>query len=223
MAPSGLMSAARDRNGQTRLALVHLGRRRPRRPGHDTADLLGSRPGEAVAPDGNRVGVGLVVGQHVVELASPRIDNDRARPLAILQVDHGRLHGRDIGLLAAVHVFGIDDGTVRFAARFALRIQLTFAALDVALVDRTGAVRSILRAGLGCPPHCAGRSDHDCKRCCASKVHRPLALFLLPAPGGAAIAPRLQYLIGCPGRDKCPAVVSVEYRECDASFPQLMT
>src|SRR5688572_31570688 len=80
--------AAGYRDGQARLALAHLRRRRPGWPGRDTADLLGSCPGKAVPSDRDRVSVGLVAGKHVVELSATGIDDDRTRLLILFQVDH---------------------------------------------------------------------------------------------------------------------------------------
>src|SRR5262249_25576640 len=76
----------------------------------------------------------------------------------------------DIGFLASVHKLGVGD-SISLAAFGALRIELTFALLNVALENRGTPHPLILGACLRCLPRRAGPSDQEAERCCLSKVH----------------------------------------------------
>ncbi len=70
--------AARYGDRQARLALAHRRGRRPRGPRCNPADAFGSRPLEPLPPDRNRIDVGALALEHVIELLALGIDDDRA-------------------------------------------------------------------------------------------------------------------------------------------------
>jgi hypothetical protein len=79
---------------QVRLALDHLLGREPVRPFLHAADVLGARPGEALAADTNAVANGLAVADCQVKVGVRRIDDDGSGRLDCGVVDHGAMKPR---------------------------------------------------------------------------------------------------------------------------------
>ena len=74
---------------QVRLARNHLLGREPVRPFFHAADVLGARPGEALAADADAVANCLVVADRQVKVGVRRIDDDGSGRLDCGVIDHG--------------------------------------------------------------------------------------------------------------------------------------
>ena len=79
---------------QIRLALNHLLRRKPIRPFFHAANVLGTRPGEALTPDSDAVANCLAVAERQVEVGVRRIDDDRSGRLGCGVIDHAAMKTR---------------------------------------------------------------------------------------------------------------------------------